>query len=530
MKQLFIWLLTIFTAEILHAQNLIQNGDFELCNGDPSCSSLPNSQSQTNYLQGNWGVIAGTTPDWYDNTTWNNNEPGLGQEGCGPSAPPVRAESGTHYIGIYDNEGITYDCGSVLKDGPYTLTFWIHGSPPLDNSITNWGIVVYGSDKPLTNSNSTLTTGCGIDGNRVVLSETIYAANDYAGWRQVSVTFWAFHDERPAVHDKEIRYITFTGYRDGQGVGCGITYQFLDNVYMQSICCGNYMLYQDCDYLPPVTQRTQYIKAGYNVGCNWQWPGEVNVESNQNVLFQAPDVEATYTQGFNVVPGGVYTMQPSASCEQIGPLSNYDIDLIYFPQAIDFNCNPLNPPGVTQTNGTFACTGANYYMKLIYDRWCELIYEKHDFINELYTEYWDGSNTFTSARSGEVVYELTIYNCYQSLFSKGSIYYEYQDGCNPMYKTQSYPDSISQAEGSDFEVYTVPTSSQISIDFSNETNGLVGFSIFNELGQVIKTIEPTIYPQNNILKIDLDAFSSGVYIIQKNDDSGTKTKKFIVAN
>lgn len=89
MKYALLGIVFNFFAFNLVGQNLIQNGDFELCNGDPSCSSLPNAVSQFTYVA-NWSVAMGT-PDWFDNTSWYNNDPGYGDEvgGClGISAPP----------------------------------------------------------------------------------------------------------------------------------------------------------------------------------------------------------------------------------------------------------------------------------------------------------------------------------------------------------------------------------------------------------------------------------------------------------
>lgn len=411
--------------------------------------------------------------------------------------------------------------------GPKVLTFWVQGCPSSsfgssDNSST-WGVEVYGSPDPI--SNSTIGTTCAIVGAHTKLGQATFSESDFSGWRQVSITFFPYN----GMGDNKVRYITITGYRDG--VGCGGKYMYLDNFDLEDYCCGDYMLYQDFNNLPPLTQRRNYIYAGYNVGCTFQPVGEVTVQANQNVTFQAPDVEATYAQGFNVINPGVFTMQPGG-CGIIYPTSNYDIQLWGVDDYGTLNCHN----DIIDGNAGFASLGASYYRARIFNSSGGLIYDKSAFIHEIYTLFWDGSGTFTHNLGGEALIYLQLYNCspihHDSTYT---YYYEYAAGCSPDFITRPKIDSSNVVDSSppaiaDFKVFPIPAANTLYIQFNSSSDAPIGFVIFNELGEVVKTITAETYPSNGSFTLDLKSFSSGIYLIKKNDSNATEVRKFIVTN
>lgn len=341
-------------------------------------------------------------------------------------------------------------------------------------------------------------------------------------WVKNEFTFNALNGETTP-----FKYLTLTGLRDRQ---CD-RYINIDNVEMEDLCCGNYILYQNFPLnpqykLPELTRRRDYIRAGYNVGAQNHAQGNVIVRNNESVTFQAGNF-VSLEPGFIVQPGAVFNAKIEP-CDNFADNYGENPTLIYFSNTAWFDCT-----GTMQYNAGFVSTGASYYRVRMFDRWGELVLDKMGFINEVYTVYTDGSDVSSIAQpNGLLTVVLDIFNCNSSLRESFSLLYEYTNGCEPMGKKENDTDSSS----ADINLFSInpgnnlitvspnPTRDQVVLSCNNG-NLKTHLAILNQLGMVVsKQVLDFTFGD---CVIDMKNLSSGVYYFKTVDNTQFRTNKVI---
>lgn len=299
-KLILIFLLPIY----LSGQNLIQNGSFEDCDiytqqqcqniaGTPTCSNVPYERSQFVHVA-NWKSVCSV--DWYyDAIGFYDITVGDAARHCNANED-INAHTGTHYIGMYNQEAIIYDLGSNLANGYYKLEFWA-------KSCEGYKIEIFGSDDaPEKDDDCSIKVSSGK--HLYSLYSNAFAAQ--SNWQLITVDFDVF--------SKDVRYITITG--NAHGYGCSeADYFFIDDVSMtKQPCCPPSALFQYFSITTSTTEREHYIRAGADVGAHGQ-TGPVNINDGNTVSFRAGDF-ISIEPGFIVHPGAVFTAE-IGPCEDL---------------------------------------------------------------------------------------------------------------------------------------------------------------------------------------------------------------------
>jgi hypothetical protein len=146
--------------------------------------------------------------------------------------------------------------------------------------------------------------------------------------------------------------------------------------------------------------------------------------------------------------------------------------------------------------------------------------------------YWAFSSDTIIERIGSLGYMFPEPTCVADLYEGGSLrcYYDdlfglYERGSAPAcdyitgladnYKEQFY-----------FNVYPVPTTSSITLEFTKPVNGNYLIEIFDIFGNSLKKITTSKVK----LILGLEDFKSGIYFISVTDPSGFKLRKKIIKN
>jgi hypothetical protein len=287
---------------------------------------------------------------------------------------------------------------------------------------------------------------------------------------------------------------------------------YLDDFSITENCCGNYILYQSFNNLPVNTERSDYIRAGENVGAAHVGIGPVVVQNNQYVKFKAGNY-IDLQPGFSIEPGGVYIGEIGNCGEDIDPNSTFDIDLNYANQCVILTCDQTYGEPTTNcfgTNAAFYSKGGGYYRVQIFNGWDVKIYDKIEPINSLITMYWNGSGTFTSDLSEIAVVQLSIYNCEEMILETYSITYEYDDNCRPWYKKEFEVSSyLSDEKMTGIMVYPNPVNDIITVtDDSPQPQTDFTYLIYDTNSSIVGTG----YTVNS--KVDFSSLSQGVYYLR----------------
>jgi hypothetical protein len=455
--------------------------------------------------------LLGSTPDWHCGPYGTGCTSFNGYENGGNG---IAAQSGTYYAGIWDEEGIFYDIGSSgFRTSIYKMSYW-HRPGDVNAYINPFGgTSIYLTTVAPTNISCTDFAG----GYKLKIYESIEGT---IGWKKKEFIFSAFN--RPVV---PYRYLVFTGLRDGE---CE-RYMSIDNTRLEDLCCGDYQLYQNFPLqpqfsLPVLTRRSDYIKAGYNVGAVHHAPGNVTVRSSESVTFQAGN-QITLEPGFIVEPGAVFKAEIK-SCDNFADNYGESPELLFHTNAAFFDCT-----GTATNNAGFASIGASYYRVKIFDRWGEMVLDKMDMINEVYTVYSDGSDISSIAQlNGVFTVELEIFNCNDSHYESFSVTYEYTGGCSPMGKKEVEAKEPSQTKSSEKDNYSLisigpnPTKDIVTLSCNN-TQLHTSLIIMNQLSNTVLEI-PVDFSQGDV-SIDMGQFSTGVYYFRTKDNITFNTNKII---
>jgi hypothetical protein len=517
MKYLFLMIVFFVNIKLVFTQNIIQNGSFEECNPSKNCGGQPDAEGDFDLVDkwddfGCYGGCQTSTPDW-----WCGPYPTCYPHNAGENGGyGIPAQSGTFYAGIFDNEGIYYYMGPQgFRTSIYKMSYW-HRPSSFSPYTNPWG----GSSVYLTTIAPTPLSCTNFAGGYKL---KVFASSvESNSWVKNEFTFDALNGEITP-----FKYLTITGLRDGQ---CD-RYMNIDNVEMEDLCCGNYILYQNFPLqpqykLPELTRRRDYIKAGYNVGAQNHAQGNVVVRSNESVTFQAGNF-ISLEPGFIVQPGAVFNAKIE-SCDNFADNYGENPTLIYFSNTAWFDCT-----GTMQYNAGFVSTGASYYRVRMFDRWGALVLDKMGFINEIYTVYTDGSDISSIAQpNGLLTVVLDIFNCNSSHRETFSLLYEYTYGCSPMGKKENDTNSfntvnnlISINSGENLiSISPNPTKDQVVLS-SNNNNLITHLVILNQQGMVVSRQELDFTFGDCV--VDMKNLSSGVYYFKTVDNTQFKTNKVI---
>ncbi|HWB64277.1 MAG TPA: T9SS type A sorting domain-containing protein, partial [Chitinophagales bacterium] len=415
---------------------------------------------------------------------------------------------GTHYVGMYDDEGIYYDFGSNLPQGIYKLTLWVKGCPAsFLGSEDRWGVQVLGGNSVLSDGDDAY---CAIVGSRSTIGSYSWTASNWESWRQVEFLI--------NTEESNLRYLTITPLRTGR---CD-NYIYIDNVSMENYCCGDYMLYQNTNNLPPLTQRRDFIWAGYDVGAPWTTPGDVVVQSDQHVTLEAAAPQLF--PGVDVQPGGVLELIPGG-CEYQSPQTNYEIDYRGNNNIVHFTCdNDLD------YSLSFASFNATYYRARIFDRLGELVLDKWGFIHSIVTVYTDGSDMWagTCNLGGEYVVELELFNCETGAYTLKlfSVYFEYETN-SPCYPLDycSCPEAdcpgkkggdiaMKDDEAPECSIYPNPANQEVNISLKLTEGSNCSFVLHDAIGRNILAQTQNFSTFGSyIYTLPVSGISPGIYFL-----------------
>ena len=381
-----------------------------------------------------------------------------------------------------------------------------------------WGVQVYGSTQPLQTTDAPCNLAL-VPAHHRLAQETWPTDNNALSWRKVEFRF--------NTYQHSLRYLTITGLRNA---ACG-RYFFIDNVHVEEECCADYMLYQNTFGMPPLTQRKDYIWAGYDVGCQWRLPGPAIVQSNQNVTFIAAAPQTF--NGFSTEPGAVFDMHPGG-CELIQPVQdNYEIELLGYDQGAFFDCTN-SPPN----NAKFTSRNATHYWVQIFDNWGGKVYDKFDAIHEQGTLYLDGYGMYTCDQQEVYTVELILYNCVSAAtrIYGYSLTYFYLEDCFP-YNFCDCPFADCKTGKTEMDkvasktiiVYPNPTANEAYIKVNEDFGSNNTIVIYNQLGQEVHRQENvSLSRASQPHKISLGDLSAGIYSLSIRTSLHNYTQKLII--
>lgn len=491
--------------------SIILNGDFEQCEEPNKCPDLNNLEGGFNYVS-----------DWEGYGFLG--DPGL-------STPDIAAEYNltNHYAGIYNSEGVYQNLSSRIRGVAYKLKYsYSFGIDLNDGYGAGTGMEVWGTNIAPSQLGCMSLAG----GTKQLLDKVIFDANihSFGG---------VFYNRSLFINAIDgWSYLTFKPHYKQQ---CG-EYMYLDNVSLENYCCADYILYHNYNRsnnktVPRITQRVDYIKAGYEAGIphTTRTAGNVIIQDTQNVIFQA---KAVYLEpGFVVEPGAVFSAQVGG-CELISNNveRDYKITLDWKNNAAIFKCIHDEP----EFAFSFFSTNATYYRVSVFDRWGQRIYKKEDFIHWIPTVSWDGSgvNPNIPREAGDMLMLLELYNCVTgaSLTKGYTIFYAY-DGCNPNYSFKmeelsedQLNDATNNYEKQKIILFPNPAIDNITISAKLDKDIPVLIKIFDQQGRLVKEItnlqyEPyySKFEQN----IALHDFPVGIYMLQLVTNNNSYTQSFI---
>ncbi|MDB5283155.1 MAG: hypothetical protein JWO06_2230 [Bacteroidota bacterium] len=489
-------LFSVFMVQIGYSQNLLDNASFTSCkSGVSSCSP-----------GGDEGAFH-KVDDWYDFGTGFH----FGGFSSGADwATDIVSGLGTIYVaGIFENEGIYYDIGAGgFKTGIYHLSFYTKGDG--ENSSAGGdpvnGVSVSLCTVPPSPGNCAVFAG---GDEFLVYKEATPAGSDYT---KIDIDFKIYNGVVP------YRYLVFNTFRDGT---CD-RYMFFAAPDLEMHCCGDYMLYQDCNYLPNVTQRTDFILAGTDVGSFWQPQGPVVATADRNVTFQAryvildPGFSTQVYTNFQALTGG---------CAVTFPESDMHFEERYRNNSAVFTCD------ASTSNAFFNITGASYYRARVFNRWGEKIYDDIEWINELYEEYWNGLSTYTSDFSAEPTVLLQFYNCSMDTLDAFSMWYEYDvsGGCSPTYKKELTENNFLIDTQKVYDIYPNPANHLIMIASSKVFINNIEVSVYDPTGKVVLRVKTNTFGfSTDKIALDISNLSSGFYYLKLNDSETSHIYKIVV--
>lgn len=520
MKKTLILFFLVMLKVALQGQNLIQNGDFEDCDV-PNCPVYDGTNCDND--PSNWD----TEGKFYQLSKWKCNG-GYTIQGGPCSKPDVFYKNNidqtfTRYAGIFNQENIYYNFNTTKPITFYKLKLkYAILQSYLDYVKLGRGFQVFTTlDQP---------TDYGCDGNI-----NTYGANnvyDYSIDITSTNSFKWYSIEVLKKFDEQFRYLMI---RPKKVTDC-YEYVCFDDISLENYCCSDYALYQNFDTipLPKLTQRGDYIRAGYDVGCPNTKKDNVVVKTNENVTFQAGN-NISLEPGFIVQPGAIFNLR-IGGCDLVEPLDegNYDINLLGYNNTAFFDCS-----GDWEHAFGFKSTGATSYNVKIFDRWGAKTYEKSDVIREQYTTYWDGTGINPNeGLQGQWVVILELYNCSgKSLLKKFSIIYHYVNGCLPTRKTDEMTYSNVKEFNfkliEEFKIVPNPASNYFNVEINSDYNLTAqSFTLYNPLNQNVysKTFEPSDRSSKISFDVNTIDFASGVYYAVLKLGDKTESRKIIISH
>lgn len=514
-----IFLIFVINVFSLHSQcvnsNLINNGNFESCDVVGGCPSFSGG-----VYEGKFNEVSSWKPFGYY---------GYGLPAGCASHPDVWVDNNNHTAGLYGREGIYYDFGNILKKSMYKLKYDYQAgcpNPAGENqceTTSGSGINVWGTTTipgPLT-----CNTISGVNLQRIDNSRISVPNYD---------CYTTFHAEKFVSITDNMRYLSITNdVKDN----CN-EYVIVDNVSLEDYCCADYILYQNVNPsnvlrpfdLPAITQRKEYIRAGYNVNAPNTIKGNVVVKADKHVLFQAGNF-VSLEPGFSIEPGA--TFEAKIGCcglvDGFPETNPYAINLIYYTNAVYFDCS-----GDWQHSAAFQATGATHYRVRIFDRWGEKVYDTYGFVHETYQTYWDGTGANMINPEELYTVQLELFNCNDdSKLTKGFSFVPfYINGCHPYNKTDEVFNTLDENSiiiSEDMTIYPNPATDVINILTKEETDGL-DVVLLNSMGQVAQEVHLIANNKvaSNSFSMHTENLSRGVYCIKVRYKENTISKKIIL--
>lgn len=532
MKTTFLFLLGTIAFVFSYSQNLILNPSFEIPQIANDCPTdlaqfdkLETWQSRTQIVGSGGGTLAIHSPDWlkqscvatdpYGNTLVPHT--GSSASFVSPEELAQQNLSGALNEGLYFFEGYVKLFSTApnpaynyspnhtyyfrLRFAYNEMTYQSENSENDAINCTNSYRHVFGQN--LKTVLIPIQTGVGlIDNWQKISLDNIKIFNfgyDWVGFDMV-------------VYDSN-------GERICANVGIQV-----DDLSLIKDCCGDFIVYQNFNELPVLTQRRKYIKAGADVGAPHQSIGPVVVQANQNVKFSAG--QAVYIEpGFFPESGANYVLEIDDCGPEEDPLFyNYDINLDFVNQGALLDCSnsyqqPVNGFGV---NAAFYSKGGGWYRIQLFNNIGTKVFDDMGPINSLIQLYWNGTGTFTSDLQDEVAAQLFIYNCYNYILETYSITYEYLSGCDPSYKKEYEVQTDYTCNQIGADLYPNPTTDFIKVvpkQNNIEVNELT-YTLFDINSQNLQSG----FIENG--RIDASMLPSGKYFITINNQNGNMLKKF----
>ncbi len=507
-------------------QNVIQNGDLENCDGNVDCPILPNFNGQINRILGSWSRLG--TPDWF------SNDPAFYDPSdhftCGS---PMTAQSGAHFAGMYDDEGIVYDFGGPMPRGVHQLSLWVAPSQRCNQHSDNWGIEVYIDDQLFENKSAPCK---GLKHNPIPVGRFVfpYDANDL-GWRQVIVPFSVF-GVSPLP-----QYIMVTGLRNeprhaGDPLPSCTNYIYFDNMSLElDDCCPPHWEYQNTDDLPDLTSVENFIRAGFSVDAQ-RVEGAVFVNSGDDVLFEAGQ-EIRLEDGFHAFPGGDFHARID-NCN--AGMANRPI-FIHSP-AINTGCGVGSLP-FFMCNGTESLytevSGADWYEVQVFNRWGELGFEHSGLINSNQIFLWDGRFNGSIVDAPYVyVAQIRLRNCsWETPWKRFCILassdcllsgeindaelYEGRINSNTGINIQAPP---AQENTLNLHIAPNPNHGLFTLSMNTEVQQRYDVEVFNMLG---KLILKTSSDQKQVT-LDISQYPKGIYLVKVTSGQAIKVEEVVV--
>jgi gliding motility-associated-like protein len=310
--------------------------------------------------------------------------------------------------------------------------------------------------------------------------------------------------------------ILFLDDNDSEEISAGL---YIDNVELYDEgCCIPFKQYENTSDLPPLTQTSDYIRAGFDAGIA-STSGDVTVLSGQNVTFKAGN-QIILEPGFIVQSGATYTgiiEDCNSSSMSSGPISVPFVPNVFTP----------NGDGVND-NYCLNVTGANQYHIQVFDRWGVLIFDYMDFIYSSFVCMWDGRcnqgppNCTSSGIVGSDTYFFVIdlFNCSNSTQISGS---------TEIFKSMVTLDDPTGTETPATIMSIIPNPNngtfQIMLNKDDRSTPIKEIKVLDIMGQVVWQ---TSSPSATMYDVDIANYSSGIYYAKCISESGVvEVKKLI---
>lgn len=509
-------------VNFVYGQNIIANPSFEIVQ---SGVQYPNNYAQADNLD-KWetrkyqnGSTVLHSPDWYFGNFVN---PPF------PSSPSGSPRSGSGFVGLDVNELIQ----QKLPQKPqahilYTLVVYI--KPMVYYSNKNYEVqFLFSREKMCYESENSLeayincydsykkTQSCVAPNINPIEKFSYYIYTNQPNYNDY------IKIEIPLKSDLS-EYDWFgIDIKDIDGGSCGGSYFLIDDVSLEYDCCAPYQLYQAFDNLPTITQRKNFIRAGYNVGASYQSPGNVIVKANQKVKFRSGGY-ISLEPGFIVEPGAVFVGEINDCTYDEEDFVDYNIKLDYYDQLSMLDCSNnywhQSYPFHLSLNAAFYSKGATHYHVQLLNGWGQKIYDKMDYISTLITVFWNGTGSATADPSEVAVVQLRLYNCQDNILKTYSLAYEY-NGCSPGAKKEweepmTYYESNREENKTSVKVFPNPFSKDIFVETLGLEQEFLEYRILNSHGQMLMNSSFNLSKsRNEIFKIETNNLATGHYILQ----------------